>query len=122
MFRRTDTIHTTVPAYVQSGIPGHVALQSHLVPNRHDIVLSNLSIAHSGGGVTQVLGEVTNHSGHNLGPSHFTAVFFDRSHNKLGSMNFSIRHLTNGDTENFKSDHVQGNFSHNDRYQLYIDR
>lgn len=114
--------NTTVPAYVNAGIPGQVALQYHSTPSRHDIKLSNLRINHSGGGVQQVFGEVTNHSGHNLGPSHFTAVFFDRSHNKLGSMNFSVSHLTNGDTTNFRADHVQGNFTHHDLYQLYIDR
>ncbi len=106
-----------------ASMEGNVGRLVTFANGRRDFHFDKLSLGHdhNTGMVTKAAALLKNTSGQNLHGVHsFTAVFFDRSHNKIGSMNFHTADLTNNDSVWVNVDGLQGNFRHTDRYELYI--
>lgn len=99
------------------------ARHSDLGDPTDEFQLGNLSIEHdhNTGLVTSVRGQIANHSRGNLSDrTFFAAIFYDRHGEELGSMNFSIPHLTRLDKDYFVTHLTHGNFKAHDKYELFI--
>lgn len=91
-------------------------------PARH-LKLSDLHIEHDKDtkAIVSVRGKLTNTSHENLHDrTYFVAVFHDKHNNRLGGINFSLPHLTGGDSDFFTTRLVRGDFKYTDKYDIYI--
>ncbi len=124
--------HTIWEGYA-SRIPGGICIPCVAIttvakrPNLGELtdqfVLSDLAIErdHKTGHVTSVRGQIANHSKGNLSDrTFFAAIFYDDQGDELGSMSFSVPHLTRLDKTYFVTHLTHGEFKAHDQHEMFI--